>query len=422
MDAAAGRRASAEAERWITVGTATREVAAWRQTARAGFRFFGSKTDGFSFTILSSRSAVFWGRREPCSRVPGAKPGPHWQTCGVSVRNADRLRAMTGKRDRGRTSLKVAFAQRTGFALALCLCVLFFPANVNCQGIEKVSVCQLQKDPPAYNHKLVQVTAFVTHGFEDFSLLDPGCSAWLGIWLEYGGTTASGTMYCCGVTNARTRPKELVVEKIPIPLVDDSRFREFDRLIERRPDSIVHATIVGRFFAGRLEPYGKPRHRGGYGHMGCCSLLAIQQVLSIDPQDRGDLDYRGEPDQPDTNTVGCEIGSYQSLTPLMSFEGAIRAQRAADAGERAWTFNDPRRVALDFLARTLKVDRQSIQGLRETSQAQGRLIYVWTPAGKSASYMVEVSRPYWLSFYSRNPRRVAWVVLASYRTSCGEGP
>jgi hypothetical protein len=38
-----------------------------------------------------------------------------------------------------------------------------------------VTVCQLKNDPPAYNHKLVELTAFVSHDFEDFTLFDPTC-------------------------------------------------------------------------------------------------------------------------------------------------------------------------------------------------------------------------------------------------------
>ncbi|MDP9339082.1 MAG: hypothetical protein M3P45_09460, partial [Acidobacteriota bacterium] len=33
-----------------------------------------------------------------------------------------------------------------------------------------VTYCDLAKDPKIYNHALVRLTAFVTHGFEDFSL------------------------------------------------------------------------------------------------------------------------------------------------------------------------------------------------------------------------------------------------------------
>jgi hypothetical protein len=282
----------------------------------------------------------------------------------------------------------------------------------------KISLCQLKSDPAAFNHKLVELTGFISHGFEDFTLGDPQCPSWPGIWLEYGGTAASGTMYCCGVTANRSRPKPLVVEKITIPLVDDERFREFDKLLQRRPDSVVHATILGRFFAGQQMKYPKGTFWGGYGHMGCCSLLAIQQVVSVDPQDRADLDYGASADQPDIDKEGC---GYKFLTPLESSGDLIEAQRKADLGEREWAFSDPQRVAADALARLLNIDEKSITELRETRRAQGRFVYQWRPKAKGASYMVVISRPYLLSFYAKDPKKVAWAVIAAYESSCGGG-
>jgi hypothetical protein len=35
--------------------------------------------------------------------------------------------------------------------------------------------------------------------------------------------------------------------------------------------------------------------------------------------------------------------------------------------------------------------------------------------------MVVVSRPYMLSFYAKNPKRVAWVLIGAYKMSCGNG-
>ncbi len=164
---------------------------------------------------------------------------------------------------------------------ALMALFLLFPTASFCQEPEKVGLCELQKDVDAYNHKLIEVTAFVSHGFEDFTLFDPTCNSWPAVWLEYGGKRNSGTMYCCGVTAERSRRKQLVVEEIPVPLLEDESFVKFDQTIRRGSDSIVHAGLVGRFFAGKKMPIGKGFFRG-YGHMGCCSLLAIQQVISVD--------------------------------------------------------------------------------------------------------------------------------------------
>ena len=280
---------------------------------------------------------------------------------------------------------------------------------------EKVTLCQLTKDRAAYNHKLIQVTGFVSHGFEDFTLFDPSCSSRLDVWLEYGGTAVSGTMYCCGVTAARSRPQQLVVEHIPIRLVDDARFREFDELLQRRPDSVAHATIIGRFFSGKQTEYANGLLWGGYGHMGCCSLLAIEQVVSVDPHDREDLDYGASADQPELNGAGCWS---KNLVDHWSGKDLIPYQKSADEGERDWSFDDPRRVAIEELARTTKLDEKSLAGMKEIRQAPGRIVYQWRPKSPHSNYMIVVSRPYLLSFYAEDPKRVAWVVSASYQYGC----
>jgi hypothetical protein len=285
-----------------------------------------------------------------------------------------------------------------------------------------VTVCQLKNDPPAFNHKLVEVTAFVSHAFEDFTLFDPTCSSWPAVWLEYGGTAKSGTMYCCGVTADRHRLKEMKVEDIPIPLSDNEQFREFDKLIQPpfrsgRHGAIVHATLVGRFFSGRQIKYPKATFWGGYGHMGCCSLLAIQEIKSVDGQDRDDLDYGASADQPDIDKTGC---GYRFLTPIQPTSDLIRAQQEADLGGHDWVFDDPRRVVSNALAQCSKSKESSIEGLKETRKARGRYVYEWTPAEKAETYMVVVSRPYLLSFYVHDPKRVAWVVTAAYLSSCGK--
>lgn len=286
-----------------------------------------------------------------------------------------------------------------------------------CQETEKVTPCQLKDDPAAYNHKLIEVTGFVSHGFEDFGIFDPTCPSWPYVWLEYGGTAKSGTMYCCGVTADRSRPKQLEVENLSIPLLDDEKFREFDRLLQRLPDSLVHATIVGRFFSGRKGDNPKGGFWGGYGHMGCCSLLAIQQVVSVDPHDRQDLDYRASPDQPDTDKLAC---GYRDLVSRDPYSESIEAQRKAELGSSRWAFDDPRRVASNALARLVNVHENSTAKMKQKGKAQGRFVFEWKSPGKQAIYMIVVSRPYWLSFYSKDPKTIAWVVIAAYEASCAK--
>lgn len=58
-------------------------------------------------------------------------------------------------------------------------------------------------------------------------------------------------------------------------------FERFDARIRGGADVTFPATIVGRFFAGIRQPAATGVF-WGYGHLGCCSLLVIQQVVSVD--------------------------------------------------------------------------------------------------------------------------------------------
>jgi hypothetical protein len=281
-------------------------------------------------------------------------------------------------------------------------------------GPEKVTPCQLMNDPAAYNHKLGEVTGFFSHGFENSTVIDPGCAS-RSIWLEYGGTTATGTMICCGVTAERNRPAPLVVEDIPIALVEDDQFRKFDKLVQGKPDTIVRSTVIGRFFSGTLEEFPGGKIWVGYGHFGMHSLLALQQVLSVEPQDRDDLDYSLDPD---SGFIGNEC-DYEVLTPHETRGIFVEAQKRAEQEEaRVWAFDDPHRVASNALAGFLKHDEKSITGLKQTRKAQGRFVYEWRNKTQGTKYKVVVSRPYWLSFYAKDSRKVAWVVLAAYEYKC----
>ena len=297
--------------------------------------------------------------------------------------------------------------------------LICFSPTLRCQEPVQVSVCELQGNPANYNHKLIEVTGFVSHGFEDFGLFDPSCPSWPYIWLEYGGTKKSGTMYCCGVSADRSRPKELVVEGIEAPLTADEQFDTFDKLIHNLPDTVLRTTLVGRFFAGKETrfPNGKAAWRG-YGHMGCCSLVAIQRVISVDPHDREDLDYRSSPDQPNLDKVGC---GYQDLVPPWPYSDWVQAQQAADLQEKALAFDSPRQVASSALIHLAKLDDRDVAELKEVRQSQGRVIYELKAGGARTIYMIVISKPYPLSFYAKDPRKVAWVVIGAYKSSCDKG-
>jgi len=270
-----------------------------------------------------------------------------------------------------------------------------------------ITLCDLAKDPAAYDRKVVEITAFVSHGFEDFTLFDPLCSSdEPRVWLESGGTFASGTIYCCGLGSKRSRPAPLVVEDVPIPIVLDAKLKQFDKLVHRDPDSVVHATIRGHFFSSGKEPLS------GFGHFGLFSLLTIEQVVRFDPHDLHNVDYRAAPDQPELGGVGC----FAQPLGETSYSEAIQEQRAADSGENE-RFNNPSRVASDVLFRLLQERPVSLKQQRRTA---GRVVYDAKMPGSSNRHMVVVSRPYWLSFFAKDRRNVAWTVIAVWESGCPE--
>lgn len=147
---------------------------------------------------------------------------------------------------------------------------------------KEVGVCALQTDPADYDQKTIRVSGIVSHGFEQFVLSDPKCGGDSTIWLEYGGDFNSDTVYCCGSTAGASRGRTLVIDGITLPLIKDALFRRFDARIRSTKDVKFQATIEGHFFAGVKQQLPGGERWGGYGHIGCCTLLVIQRVLAVD--------------------------------------------------------------------------------------------------------------------------------------------
>jgi len=280
--------------------------------------------------------------------------------------------------------------------------------------VEEVTVCQLVADPAKYNKKLVKVTAFLSQGFEESFLFDPSCpSSRFKIWYDFGGKRSAGTMYCCGVVPSLTRPEDVVVEDIPIPLVADQKFETLDGLLHRTRGGLAHGTVIGRFFSGQKE---KGADGGdwwvGYGHMGGSSLFMVQQVLRVDQHDRTDVDY--DSSQPYPEWKGDCF--YQALSEL---ESAIEVQKKADAEGGSWMFQDPKRVAVEALAKEVKRNPVSLANIKLKREAQGRMFFEWRLNNQNRPFAVVVTRPYHLVFFAKTSK-VAWVPSGVYRLSCND--
>lgn len=283
-----------------------------------------------------------------------------------------------------------------------------------------VTYCELAKDPAAYNRALVRLTAFVTHGFEDFHLAEPICPnppEHFSTWIMYGGDIESNTVYCCpGEASGETRPKTLEVEGIQIPLVTDGVFQQFRDLLKKDADTTVRATLVGRFFSGKRLAVKGPTFWSGYGHLGCCSLFVIQRVEWFELHARSDLDYTAEAgwNEPER----CKVDSLRWLRhiSIAYFDGtaeqAVEEQKLADDGTHAWAFGDPQRVAVESL-KPFYGDQVPV--LRNLKNTPARQVFQWKNGKKSV--IIVVTKPYWLSFYS-NSGSVAWVSTMVKEADC----
>lgn len=169
-----------------------------------------------------------------------------------------------------------------------------------------VTTCELSREPQRYAGKLVQIHGVVTRGFEDFSIGDPSSSFPLqecgaNIWLEPGGDGKGPRPYVVlhsGWPQADMEDWAQQARVDSVRLLQDQQYKEMLQRLsayrQRAPDGTdcdglllcslykVTATITGRFFAMRQAkfPDGRP-YLHGYGHMGCCHMLVIQQVSDL---------------------------------------------------------------------------------------------------------------------------------------------
>ena len=278
--------------------------------------------------------------------------------------------------------------------------------KINNRKFEKVTVCQIKNDPAKYNHKLLEVEALISFSFENFTLDELNCDSEQGIWLEYGGVSSSGTIICCNVVAKRSRTEPLIVEKIPVPLVADAKFRELDNYLQKSSDTNVKATIRGRFFAGKKSKSASGGEGWyGYGHFGSFSLFAIEQVVSFEKNDNPLLDYSNS------------LLNYESEWTSISFgyfdfkDDPITLQKNADAGNRTWSFDDPKRVAIEGLALRLGISIKEIKSLKKSQEKQGQIAYSWKPNDETKEYWIVVSRPFYLSNYAKDSSKIVWSVI-----------
>ncbi len=152
----------------------------------------------------------------------------------------------------------------------------------------KTTLCEIKAHPENFQHKLVEFRATASRGFED-SMVEELSYPWPkngnpGVWMDFGGTRSTETMYCCGFSPKPDRPAALKIDGIEIPLVDDDLFRQLDKALHANPKPkqsvTVDATLRGRLFARREKINGNA-YWEVYGYMNCCILFVATQVISL---------------------------------------------------------------------------------------------------------------------------------------------
>ena len=171
----------------------------------------------------------------------------------------------------------------------------------------ETTICELSGHPNRFDGELIQVRGYVTRGFEDFTLHDSplpfasSCKA--RIWLELGGDGKGPRNYMV-VDTARLYNAPAEWQKQgqidSVRLVKDQTFSEMMEKLRAfrsvQPGGTgcrglrlcalyqVQATITGRFFQAHIAGRNNGQYFEGYGHMGCCHMLVIQQVTGLNAE------------------------------------------------------------------------------------------------------------------------------------------
>lgn len=250
-----------------------------------------------------------------------------------------------------------------------------------------VGVCSLQEKPWQFHTKQLVVEGFVFSGFESFTIQDPACRAELGIWLEYA---KSG-------------------------LISNEAWRRLQQVIQRHGSVMVKARMRGRFLAGAN---GQLK---GYGHLGCCSLFAVEEVLAVDDEQSEEWDYaagpRGATRMPQKS--GCRF--QESLKVWNWGAKMLEEQRAVEQAGASWVYTDPQRVAQRALEQFVPGNRGG--GLALDYSGPGRREFSWRGPREGSARNIRtirliLSKPRWLSYFAQDARRAPWMLVNAWAEDC----
>jgi hypothetical protein len=109
----------------------------------------------------------------------------------------------------------------------------------------------------------------------DFTLDSGNCNSGSAIWLSFGGDVET-----------RKPGVDLEVDGVKYSLKKNEDFRRLYSLItirrQKKAAYQVTGTLIGKFLAGKkIEGADHRTHFMGYGHISCCSLFVISEVMDV---------------------------------------------------------------------------------------------------------------------------------------------
>ncbi len=240
------------------------------------------------------------------------------------------------------------------FSLALFLCV--FTGGLYAQAVG-ATVCDVLKNPKAFDGKIVSIKGTVVAGFDQFVLTGGDCGQDVNaIWLSYpeGAKVKSGPLAMLQLEPAHNFAGPASTEtRTPVTLEKDKEFKKFDSLLSQYhskgtglcpgcPRYHVQATLVGRVDgvanAGlSRNGDGKIVGLGGFGNMNVYpARLVLQSVADVTPQE---MDYsksdaivekggdNGQGDQESNPAPGGPMGSSDPLSAAVKAAAGLQASQ-----------------------------------------------------------------------------------------------
>ena len=219
--------------------------------------------------------------------------------------------------------------------------------------VADTTVCDVLKNPTAFDGKIVRIKATVAAGLDQFVLKGPGCGHYVNaIWLSYpeGSKGKAGPADLLQVQMARNFTGTVpAVARTPVTLDKSKDFKQFDSLLSTPHKGAamflgcnryeVTATLVGRLDgvedAGvRRDAAGKIVGVSGFGNLnGYKARLVLQSVSEVTPQEadytKSDAITKSDspPDTPDQSPLDAVAAAHKAALTASDLGGLARYER-----------------------------------------------------------------------------------------------